>query len=65
MSRRRGIATAMLRGALSHCRSLGATRVLLTRDADNQGSARATEVNSGRLEREARHEVTQRVTRWY
>jgi predicted acetyltransferase len=63
--RRRGVATAMLQGALSLSRELGVTRALLTCDADNRGSARTIEFNGGRLEREAWHEGTQRVTRWY
>jgi predicted acetyltransferase len=64
-SRRRGVATAMLRGALGRCRALGVTRTLLTCDADNPGSARTIERNGGRLEREAWHEGMQRATRWY
>lgn len=63
--RRRGVATAMVAGALGTCRELGITRVLLTCDANNRGSARTIELNGGRLEREAWHEETQRTTRWY
>ena len=64
-SRRRGVATAMLRSALGRCHPLGVTRALLTCDADNRGSARAIELNGGKLEREAWHEAAQRMTRWY
>ena len=64
-SRRRGVATVMLRGVLGRCRALDVARVLLTCDGDNRGSARTIELNGGQLEREAWHEGTRRMTRWY
>ena len=63
--RRRGIATAMLAAVLEVCRQRHMERILITCDAENIASARTIERQGGRLEREAWHEGTQRVQRWY
>ena len=49
-ARRQGHATAMLGAALPLARALGISRVLITCDADNEGSRRVIEHNSGVLE---------------
>lgn len=49
-ARRRGLATWALRAVLPSARSLGLTRVLVTCDDDNVGSARIIENNGGVLE---------------
>lgn len=49
-ARRRGHATAMLRGALPHARQLGIDAVLVTCDTDNTGSRKAIEAGGGRFE---------------
>jgi predicted acetyltransferase len=48
--RRRGYATEILAQALVIARSLGISRVLVTCDDDNAGSAAVIEANGGRLE---------------
>ena len=63
--RRKGVATAMLKAVLPHCRDVGIQRALLTCDRDNWGSARTIEANGGVLNREAWSPSDQRVTRWY
>ena len=50
--RRRGYVTAMLQQALGHCRRMGMTRVLVTCDRENIGSARTIMKNGGVLENE-------------
>ncbi|MGM9605718.1 MAG: GNAT family N-acetyltransferase [Faecousia sp.] len=50
--RRKGYATAMLRLALEKCRELGISRVLMTCDKDNIGSAKSIINNGGILENE-------------
>ena len=50
-ARRRGLATWALRAVLPNARSLGLTRVLLTCDDENVGSARIIENNGGVLDR--------------
>lgn len=47
--RRRGVATAMLRGALPFARALGLDEILLTCDDDNAASIRVIEANGGVL----------------
>ncbi len=49
-ARRRGVATAALRGALPEAAALGIEKVLVTCDDDNIGSARVIEANGGVLE---------------
>ncbi len=51
-ARRRGHATAMLRGSLPVARGLGIDRALLTCDVDNIGSRKVIEANGGLLEDE-------------
>ena len=51
--RRRGHATAMLAAALTWCRDLGLTRVLVTCTTDNVASRRVIEANAGVLDAEA------------
>lgn len=48
--RRRGYATAILRGCLDRCRDLGLDRVLVTCDDDNAASATVIERCGGELE---------------
>ena len=55
----------MLAGVLEVCRTREMERVLITCDATNLASARTIERKGGCLEREAWHEETQRVQRWY
>ncbi len=50
--RRKGVATAMIGLALEKCRELGITRVLITCDKDNVGSAKSIQRNGGVLEDE-------------
>ncbi len=52
--RRQGHAAAMLKAALPHARELGLTRVLVTCDKLNLGSARTIQKNGGVLENEVR-----------
>ena len=49
-ARRRGHATAMLRGVIPHARTLGVEPALVTCDDDNLGSIRVIETCGGRLE---------------
>ena len=63
--RRKGVATAMLKAVLPHCRTLGIERALLTCDSENPASARTIEANAGVLEREGWLESAQRTQRWY
>lgn len=50
--RRKGYAAAQLKMALDRCRQLGLTRVLVTCDKQNLGSARTIQKNGGVLENE-------------
>lgn len=50
--RRKGFATEMIRLALEECKKLGITRVLMTCDKDNTGSAKSIRNNGGVLENE-------------
>ena len=50
--RRKGFATAMIGLGLEECRKLGITKVLMTCDKDNTGSARSIMNNGGVLENE-------------
>ena len=50
--RRKGYATAMIGLGLEECRKLGITKVLMTCDKDNIGSARSIMNNGGVLENE-------------
>lgn len=50
--RRKGFATEMIRLALEECKKLGITRVLMTCDKDNIGSAKSIRNNGGVLENE-------------
>ena len=50
--RRKGYATEMIRLALEECRKLGLTRVLVTCDKNNIGSAKSIIRNGGILENE-------------
>ena len=54
--RRKGYATAMIGLALDECRKLGLTRVLMTCDKDNIGSAKSIINNGGVLENEVINE---------
>ena len=54
--RRKGYATAMIGLALAECRKLGITRVLMTCDKDNIGSAKSIQRNGGVLENEVVNE---------
>ena len=63
--RRKGVATAMLREVLAHCRALAIRRALLTCNAANEASARTIESNGGVLDREGWCELEQREQRWY
>lgn len=56
--RRKGYATAMIGLALEECRKLGITRVLMTCDRDNIGSAKSILRNGGVLENEIEEEGT-------
>ena len=53
---RKGCATAMIGLALEECRKLGITRVLITCDKDNIGSAKSIMNNGGILENEVVNE---------
>lgn len=50
--RRKGYATELVRLALEECRKLGISRVLMTCDKDNIGSAKSIVKNGGVLENE-------------
>lgn len=54
--RRKGYATAMIGLALVECKKLGITRVLMTCDKDNIGSAKSIRNNGGVLENEVINE---------
>ena len=54
--RRKGYATAMIALALDECRKIGITRVLMTCDKDNIGSAKSIMNNGGVLENEVINE---------
>lgn len=54
--RRKGYATAMIALALDECRKLGITKVLMTCDSDNIGSAKSIMRNGGILENEVINE---------
>jgi len=64
--RRQGYATAILRLALPIAREKsGATRILVTCDDDNVGSARTIEKNGGQLENVLTVPESRRVIRRY
>lgn len=63
--RRRGYATAMIRLALEKCRELGITRVLMTCDKSNIGSAKSILRNGGQLENEVINEEGQLEQRYW
>lgn len=60
--RRKGVATTMLSLALDQCRKLGLSKVLITCDQDNLGSAKTILHNGGVLENEVieEHRVIER-----
>ncbi len=57
--RQQGVATAMLRSALTNCREFKIPKAMLICDSDNAGSRRAIEANNGILQREENGQ------RWY
>lgn len=63
--RRMGYATAMIRLALEKCRELGITRVLMTCDKSNIGSAKSILRNGGQLENEIINEDGQLEQRYW
>lgn len=64
-SRRRGIATAMLLGAIELCRAKGMTGILITCDTENIASWKTIERCGGVLEREGWSEIAGKIQRWY
>ena len=64
-SRRNGVATALLRGALDLCRLRGFDRVLITCDKENIASSKTIERCGGVLKREGWSEAAEKVQRWY
>lgn len=63
--RRKGFATAMIALALDECRKLGISRVLMTCDKDNIGSAKSIINNGGVLENEVVNEDGEIVQRYW
>lgn len=63
--RRKGYGTAMLSLALEECRKLGISKVLITCDKDNIGSAKAIQRNGGVLENEVRNEEGELEQRYW
>ncbi|HJM27686.1 MAG: GNAT family N-acetyltransferase [Acidimicrobiales bacterium] len=57
--RQQGVATSMLRSALTKCKELEIPKAMLICDSDNAGSIKAIEANNGVLEREENGQ------RWY
>ena len=62
--RRKGYATEMIRLALEECRELGLTRVLMTCDKNNIGSAKSIIKNGGILENEVLEEGSIKQRYW-
>ena len=62
--RRKGYATEMIRLALEECRKLGLTRVLMTCDKNNIGSAKSIIKNGGILENEVLEEGSIKQRYW-
>ena len=62
--RRKGYATEMIRLALEECRKLGLTRVLMTCDKNNIGSAKSIIRNGGILEDEVLEEGVIKQRYW-
>ena len=62
--RRKGYATEMIRLALEECRKLGLTRVLMTCDKNNIGSAKSIIRNGGILENEIPEEGSIKQRYW-
>ena len=62
--RRKGYATEMIRLALEECRELGLTRVLMTCDKNNIGSAKSIIRNGGILENEVLGEGSIKQRYW-
>ena len=62
--RRKGYATEMIRLALEECRKLGLTRVLVTCDKNNIGSAKSIIRNGGILENEVLEESSIKQRYW-
>ena len=62
--RRKGYATEMIRLALEECRKLGLTRVLVTCDKNNIGSAKSIIRNGGILENEVLEEGSIKQRYW-
>ena len=62
--RRKGYATEMIRLALEECRELGLTRVLMTCDKNNIGSAKSIIRNGGILENEVLEEGSIKQRYW-
>ena len=62
--RRKGYATEMIRLALEECRKLGLTRVLMTCDKNNIGSAKSIIRNGGILENEVLEEGSIKQRYW-
>ena len=63
-ARRRGLATAILRGCVEHARGLGIARALVTCDETNVGSRRTIERAGGQLE-DVRAHANARVCRYW
>ena len=62
--RRKGYATEMIRLALEECRKLGMTKVLMTCDKNNIGSAKSIIRNGGILENEVLEEGSIKQRYW-
>ena len=62
--RRKGDPTEMIRRALEECRELGLTRVLMTCDKNNIGSAKSIIRNGGILENEVLEEGSIKQRYW-
>ena len=62
--RRKGYATEMIQLALEECRKLGLTRVLMTCDKNNIGSAKSIIRNGGILENEVLEEGSIKQRYW-
>ena len=63
--RRKGYGTLILKLTMEKARALGLTRVLITCDPENVGSARIIQKNGGVLESESWSEQAKRVTSRY
>ncbi|WP_407543154.1 GNAT family N-acetyltransferase (plasmid) [Deinococcus radiomollis] len=64
-ARRQGYGTLALRLTLPRAQALGLSQVLVTCDADNYGSCRVIEANSGQLEDEVQLDFYDRLIRRY